>query len=44
MGRRRAAKVSYNAPAWLTARHHLADDLAANLAGVDQLTDTLITP
>jgi hypothetical protein len=26
------------------ARHHLADDLAANLAGVDQLTDALIAP
>ena len=38
------AKVSYNAPAWLAGRHHLAHDLAANLAGIDQLTDALIAP
>jgi uncharacterized protein (DUF302 family) len=35
-------RVSYNAPAWLAARHHLGDDLAANLAGIDALTDALI--
>jgi uncharacterized protein (DUF302 family) len=37
-------KVSYNAPDWLAARHHLREDLAANLAGIDALTDALITP
>jgi uncharacterized protein (DUF302 family) len=37
-------KVSYNSPDWLAARHHLRQDLAANLAGIDALTDALITP
>ena len=36
------AKVSYHAPAWLAARHHLDPGLAANLAGIDPLTDALI--
>jgi len=35
-------KVSYNAPAWLAARHHLSTALAANLAGIDALTDALV--
>jgi uncharacterized protein (DUF302 family) len=35
-------KVTYNAPAWLAARHHLSEGLAANLAGIDPLTDALI--
>jgi len=35
-------KVSYNAPAWLAARHHLGEDLAGNLAGIDALTDALV--
>ena len=37
-------KVSYHAPEVLAARHHLSDDLAANLAGVDALTDALVAP
>lgn len=37
-------KVSYYAPAHLVARHHLREDLAANLAGIDALTDAVITP
>ncbi len=37
-------KVSYNAPAWLAARHHLGEDLAGNLAGIDALTDALVAP
>jgi uncharacterized protein (DUF302 family) len=37
-------KVTYYAPAGLAARHHLSPDLAANLAGIDALTDTLIAP
>ena len=37
-------KVSYYAPAALAARHHLSADLAAKLAGIDPLTDALITP
>ena len=35
--------VSYDATATLAARHHLSADLAAKLAGIDPLTDTLIT-
>jgi len=35
------AKVSYSAPAWLAARYQLSDELAANLAGIDPLTDAL---
>ena len=38
------AKVSYYAPATVAARHHLSPDLAANLAGIDPLTDALIAP
>ena len=34
-------KVSYSAPAWLVARYQLSDEVAANLAGVDPLTDAL---
>lgn len=36
-------KVSYYAPAALAARHHLTDDLAARLAGIDPLTDAVIS-
>jgi uncharacterized protein (DUF302 family) len=36
-------KVSYVSPAALAARHHLSEDLAAQLAGIDPLTDALIT-
>jgi len=35
-------QVSYLAPAALAARHHLSADLAANLAGIDALTDALV--
>jgi uncharacterized protein (DUF302 family) len=35
-------KVSYYAPAALAASHHLTADLAANLAGIDALTDALV--
>jgi uncharacterized protein (DUF302 family) len=35
-------KVSYYAPAALAARHHLPDELAANLAGINALTDVLV--
>ena len=34
--------VSYYAPAALAARHHLDADLAANLAGINALTDALV--
>ena len=35
-------KVSYYAPAALAASHHLTADLAANLAGINALTDALV--
>jgi uncharacterized protein (DUF302 family) len=35
-------KVSYYSPAALAANHHLSADLAANLAGIDALTDALV--
>ena len=35
-------KVSNYAPAALAASHHLSADLAANLAGINALTDTLV--
>ena len=35
-------KVSYLAPGALATRHHLDDELAARLAGIDKLTDALI--
>ena len=37
-------KVSYYSPASLAARHHLGPDLAANLAGINGLTDALVAP
>jgi uncharacterized protein (DUF302 family) len=36
--------VSYYATATLAARHHLSDDMAARLAGIDPLTDALVAP
>lgn len=36
--------VSYYAPGTLAARHSLGADLAANLAGIDALTDALVAP
>jgi uncharacterized protein (DUF302 family) len=35
-------KVSYYAPSALAVSHHLSADLAANLAGIDALTDALV--
>ena len=35
-------KVSYYAPAAVAASHRLPDDLAANLAGINALTDALV--
>ena len=35
-------QVSYLAPAALAARHHLSADLAANLAGINALTDAVV--
>jgi uncharacterized protein (DUF302 family) len=35
-------KVSYYAPTALTASHHLTADLAANLSGINALTDALV--
>jgi uncharacterized protein (DUF302 family) len=35
-------KVSYYAPAALAACHHLTADLAANLSGINALTDALV--
>jgi uncharacterized protein (DUF302 family) len=40
----RQTKVSYYAPDAFAARHRLSADLAANLAGIDPLTDALIVP
>jgi uncharacterized protein (DUF302 family) len=37
-------KVSYLAPRALAARYQLSADLARNLAGIDALTDALVTP
>jgi uncharacterized protein (DUF302 family) len=36
-------KVSYYASAALAARHHLGSELAGNLAGINGLTDALVT-
>jgi uncharacterized protein (DUF302 family) len=36
--------VSYYSPATLAERHHLSDELAARLAGIDPLTDALVAP
>ncbi len=36
-------KVAYYAPAALAASHHLTADLAANLSGINALTDALVT-
>jgi uncharacterized protein (DUF302 family) len=37
-------KVSYVPPAELRRRYQLSDDLTARLAGIDALTDALISP
>ncbi len=36
------SKLSYTAPAALAARYELSDELAARLAGIDALTNTLL--
>lgn len=36
-------KVSYTAPSALAARHHLDAGLAGRLAGIDMITDALVT-
>jgi uncharacterized protein (DUF302 family) len=36
--------VSYTAPSALAARYGLSDELAARLAGIDALTDAVISP
>lgn len=35
-------KISYDDPGWLADRHHLSDELAAHLAGINPLTDALV--
>ena len=35
-------KISYYAPAVLAAKHHLSAELAANLSGINALTDALV--
>jgi uncharacterized protein (DUF302 family) len=37
-------KVTYYAPAALSARYDLSADLAVKLAGIDPLTDALVAP
>jgi uncharacterized protein (DUF302 family) len=37
-------KVSYVSPSALAARYHLSPELAANLAGINPLTDALVAP
>jgi len=39
-----AVKVSYVAPTELAQRYHLSDDLSARLAGIDALTNALVSP
>jgi uncharacterized protein (DUF302 family) len=34
-------RISYAAPSALATRHHLSDELAARLAGIDALTDAV---
>src|SRR6478672_359619 len=36
-------KVSYTAPSALAARHELSEELAGGLAGIDALTEALVT-
>jgi uncharacterized protein (DUF302 family) len=37
-------KVSYISPDALAVRHHLSAEVAANLRGIDALTDALVAP
>ena len=36
--------VSYLDPAWLGSRHQLADDLTAQIAGINTITDAAVAP
>ncbi len=36
-------RVTYHAPDALAARHHLSADLAANIVGINALTDALVS-
>ncbi len=38
-----AVWVSYNAPAFVAARHHLSDDLRARLEGVEAIGDATVS-
>ena len=38
-----AVWVSYNAPAFLAARHHLSDDLRARLEGVEAISEATVS-
>lgn len=37
-------RVSYNAPEYLAARHHLSDDLRARLEPIHAITDAVVSP
>jgi uncharacterized protein (DUF302 family) len=39
-----ATSVSYNAPAYLAARHHLTDELTARVAAVGDIADAITAP
>jgi len=39
-----AVWVSYNAPAYLAARHHLSDELRARLEGVEAISNAAVAP
>ncbi|HEY3701324.1 MAG TPA: DUF302 domain-containing protein [Acidimicrobiales bacterium] len=41
---RGATSVSYNAPAYLAARHHLTDELTARVAAVGDIADAITAP
>jgi uncharacterized protein (DUF302 family) len=39
-----ATSVSYNAPVYLAARHHLTDELTARIAAVGDIADAITAP
>ncbi len=39
-----AVSVSYNAPEYLAARHHLTNELRGRLEGIDAITSVLVEP
>jgi uncharacterized protein (DUF302 family) len=41
---RGSTSVSYNAPAYLAARHHLTDELTARVAAVGDIADAITAP